>query len=265
MPQPGPERLAFDDVVIDFVAHRLTRGGVEQLLEPKAFAVLALLVGAPGKVFTREEILDAIWGHQHVTPSVLNRIMSLLRQALGEDAQNPRVLHTVHGVGYRFELPTTAAVASPPPSPPMPRWLWPAVIVAAVLLPIAGAIWLRSNVGAPTSMPVGAAASRTLPSLAVLPFVDLSQAHDQEYLADGLAEEILNQLAQVPALRVVGRSSSFSFRGKNEDLRLIGKQLGVAHLLEGSVREAGSATKLSMSSSGARSRPILSLWNWKSG
>ncbi len=80
--------------------------------------------------------------------------------------------------------------------------------------------------------------------MAVLPFADLSQAHDQEYLGDGLAEEILNQLAQVPALRLVGRTSSFSFKGKNEDLRTIGAKLGVAHLLEGSVRKDGNQLRL---------------------
>ena len=78
----------------------------------------------------------------------------------------------------------------------------------------------------------------------MLPFADLSQAHDQEYLGDGLAEEILNQLAQIPALRLVGRTSSFSFKGKNEDLRTIGGKLGVAHLLEGSVRKDGDQLRV---------------------
>ena len=82
------------------------------------------------------------------------------------------------------------------------------------------------------------------PSLAVLPFVDLSQARDQEYLGDGLAEEILNQLAQVPTLRLVGRTSSFSFKGKDDDLRTIGSKLGVAHLLEGSVRKSGDRIRI---------------------
>ncbi len=93
----------------------------------------------------------------------------------------------------------------------------------------------------PATSPV-AADSR--PSLAVLPFADLSQAKDQEYLGDGLAEEILNQLAQVPALRLVGRTSSFSFKGKDDDLRTIGSKLGVAHLLDGSVRKAGDRIRV---------------------
>ncbi len=78
----------------------------------------------------------------------------------------------------------------------------------------------------------------------MLPFVDLSQAKDQEYLGDGLAEEILNQLAQVPALRLVGRTSSFSFKGKDDDLHTIGSKLGVAHLLEGSVRKSGDRIRI---------------------
>lgn len=92
--------------------------------------------------------------------------------------------------------------------------------------------------------PALSAASETRPSLAVLPFVDLSQLKDQEYLGDGLAEEIINQLTQVPGLRLVGRTSSFSFKGKDDDLRTIGSKLGVAHLLEGSVRKAGDRIRI---------------------
>jgi TolB-like protein/tetratricopeptide (TPR) repeat protein len=75
-------------------------------------------------------------------------------------------------------------------------------------------------------------------SLAVLPFVDMSPEHNQEYFSDGLSEEVLNQLAQIKELRVTGRTSSFSFKGRNEDLRVIGEKLGVNHLLEGSVRKS---------------------------
>jgi TolB-like protein len=81
-------------------------------------------------------------------------------------------------------------------------------------------------------------------SLAVLPFVDMSPEHNQEYFSDGLAEELLNQLAQIKELRVTGRTSSFSFKGKNEDLRAIGEKLGVANLLEGSVRKEGNHLRI---------------------
>ncbi len=107
----------------------------------------------------------------------------------------------------------------------------------------------RTGEAAPAARDIAAApassgAQDARPSLAVLPFIDLSQAKDQAYLGDGLAEEILNQLAQVPALRLVGRTSSFSFKGKDDDLRTIGSKLGVAHLLDGSVRKSGDRIRI---------------------
>jgi len=91
--------------------------------------------------------------------------------------------------------------------------------------------------------PSGPAASVT-PSIAVLPFADMSPQHDQEYFADGIAEEILNVLAQVDGLRVIGRTSSFSMKGRNEDLRTIGQRLGATNLLEGSVRKSGARVRI---------------------
>ena len=87
-------------------------------------------------------------------------------------------------------------------------------------------------------------APKESPSIAVLPFVDLSPGKDQEYFSDGIAEEVLNALAQVEGLKVIGRTSSFSFKGKNEDLRLIGQKLGVGTLLEGSVRKDGGRVRV---------------------
>ncbi|MEO8307483.1 MAG: TIR domain-containing protein [Pseudomonadota bacterium] len=92
---------------------------------------------------------------------------------------------------------------------------------------------------APSATVAAAGMTQTQVSIAVLPFVNMSSDPEQEYFSDGLSEELLNQLAQVPQLRVVGRTSSFAFKGKNEDLRHIGEVLGVNHLLEGSVRKAG--------------------------
>src|SRR5690606_16184026 len=81
-------------------------------------------------------------------------------------------------------------------------------------------------------------------SIAVLPFVDLSREHDQEYLADGIADEILTVLAHAPDVRVAARTSAFAFRGRNLDVREIGRQLGVTNVLEGSVRAAGDQLRV---------------------
>jgi TolB-like protein/Tfp pilus assembly protein PilF len=92
----------------------------------------------------------------------------------------------------------------------------------------------------------GAVAPQAAPdsSIAVLPFADMSAAKDQEYFSDGIAEEILNVLAQIPGLKVAGRTSSFSFKGKNEDLKVIGAALGVANILEGSIRKQGDRVRI---------------------
>ena len=78
----------------------------------------------------------------------------------------------------------------------------------------------------------------------MLPFADMSAGKDQEYFADGLSEELLNLLAKLPELRVIGRTSSFQFKGRNEDLRVIGEKLNVAHILEGSVRKSGETLRI---------------------
>ena len=84
----------------------------------------------------------------------------------------------------------------------------------------------------------------TTPSIAILPFADMSPKRDQEYFADGVAEEILNALAQVQGLKVIGRTSSFSFKGKSDDLKTIGQKLGVANVLEGSLRKSGGRLRI---------------------
>jgi TolB-like protein len=90
----------------------------------------------------------------------------------------------------------------------------------------------------------GAAVTAPTDSIAVLPFADLSQEHDQEYFADGMAEEVLDLLTQVPGLKVIGRSSSFQFKGQNQDLRKIGDALGVRYVIEGSVRRSGQQVRV---------------------
>jgi TolB-like protein/cytochrome c-type biogenesis protein CcmH/NrfG len=90
----------------------------------------------------------------------------------------------------------------------------------------------------------GAPAPTAAKSIAVLPFADMSAGKDQEYFADGLSEELLNLLAKLPELRVIGRTSSFQFKGRNEDLRVIGEKLNVAHILEGSVRKSGEKVRI---------------------
>ncbi len=123
--------------------------------------------------------------------------------------------------------------------------------ILTVLLAIAGGLlWAFSRGGheaaSVTATDAGQHASMPADakSVAVLPFTDLSPNKDQEYFSDGISEEILNSLAGIKDLKVSGRTSSFSFKGKNEDMKVIGEKLGVAHLLEGSVRKSGDQLRI---------------------
>jgi TolB-like protein/DNA-binding winged helix-turn-helix (wHTH) protein len=265
MPPPSPSPLAFDDTTIDFAGRRLLRGGIEQPLEPKAFGVLALLAGSPGRAFTRDEILDAVWGHRHVTPGVLNRVMTLLRHALGEDAHAPRLLHTVHGVGYRFDLPTDTAGEAAPEAPssrpaeaePMPRRRdgdrpWRFARIAAWALPLLAVLalagwkwWPRTPAAATATRPAVATRVPAMErSIAVLPFANASQDADQQFFSDGLSDGLIDALSKFDGLKVIGRLSSFRFRDGKDDSKAIGAKLGAAWLLSGRVQRSGDVVRI---------------------
>ncbi len=143
---------------------------------------------------------------------------------------------TAHGPG-------PALVNAPPVRTRNLRAIWIPLGLAALAI-IAGGGWFavqRSALHRHAEAAVTIQSQRpvTEKSIAVLPFVDLSEKHDQEYFGDGMAEEVLNVLAKIPDLKVIGRTSSFSFKGKTDDLRSIGQTLGAAYLVEGSVRRSG--------------------------
>jgi TolB-like protein/Tfp pilus assembly protein PilF len=161
--------------------------------------------------------------------------------------------------------PSVAAGLRPPGTPGPaaaagqrrpPGWRLPVLVFAVATALALGYVAItrlvpsqRSAAEAPEPVPAtptitagqGAALQK---SIAVLPFADMSEKKDQEYFADGMAEEILDLLAKLPELRVIGRTSSFQFKSRNEDLRTIGKKLGAAYLVEGSVRRSGSRIRV---------------------
>jgi TolB-like protein len=152
---------------------------------------------------------------------------------------------------------TAAAPWQPEPRPAASRQT-PRVLLLIAAVAVIGVGYLavdkfilskRPAIGAQTSVVAnqpGALAPSAIPekSIAVLPFVDMSEKHDQEYLGDGIAEEILNLLVKLPDLKVIGRTSSFQFKGKTEDLRAIGSKLGVVYIVEGSVRRSGDHVRI---------------------
>jgi TolB-like protein/tetratricopeptide (TPR) repeat protein len=186
----------------------------------------------------------------------LTQCLIEIRKALGDDGKT--MVRTVQRRGYVFAIPVqvleSGQQASPPPPVPsegptardsrLPsRWILAALLVLAAAV---GATWWRIG-SLPETMVDTVPAQRSLAaSIAVLPFVDMSPAGDQEYLADGIAEEILNLLAQVRDLTVIARTSSFSFKGRQADIGTIARELNVAFVLEGSVRKAGERVRVTV-------------------
>ncbi len=273
--------IRFDDIAIDTIGHRLLVGGVERPLEPKAFAVLVLLASEPGRVFGRGEILDAVWGHSHVTPGVLNRIVTLLRQALGESGHERRYLHTVHGIGYRFDaavhvagmsgngvisssttvgvaarpVPADMATAEPadavvavaePLSQPTPRWrawLLGALVAATGLVGVL--TWIRDQHTQPPSA-VTRPASATPRSIIVLPLKVIGGSAADAAFADGLGEDLITLLSRVDGMHVIARTSAALAQNSGEDLPAIAGRLRVSYAIEGSVQHDGTQLRASL-------------------
>ena len=197
--------------------------------------LLALVEAAPNMV-SHDELDRSVWGGRSVSPETISQRIKLLRDALSDDPHNPRYLELVRGQGYRL-LPRVEVLPNESPARHRPRWVVP--IGAAISLAAAAAIVFWITTAQTDAVPESS-------SVAVLPFVDLSPGQDQQYLADGIAEEILKLLSKVTTIRVIARTSSFSFRGKDADVAHISQALGVTHVLEGSVRKEGDRIRVSV-------------------
>lgn len=174
----GPGRYRFGGILVDTAAHTLSRDGHDRPLEPKAFAVLVHLLAHHGELVSRDQLLDAVWGHRHVTPGVLTRAIAQLRTAMDDDPHHPRYIQTQHALGYRFiaalEAEAGAAAdarnvtalgrASPTPDSAGPsdvpaakrerrsadrlahrRWLLLALLLALVLAILVAAVLIQPN------------------------------------------------------------------------------------------------------------------------
>jgi len=253
---------SFKAFCLDTSNHLLLRNGDRVSLAPKAFDVLAYLVEHAGQVVTQDEIFEALWSETYVNPEVLRKYILEIRKALGDRPDNPEFIETLPKRGYRFVAPVIDESTIELPDLPTPHAadesgepqtassereksfgkhrLWKfAILPVLAVVSAAAVVWHFRVTRQAQNVP-----SLNNTSIAVLPFEDMSPTKDEEYFSDGLAEQLINDLAKVSGLQVVGRSSAFQFKGKNEDLRDVGRKLGVANVLEGSVRREGNHVRI---------------------
>jgi TolB-like protein/DNA-binding winged helix-turn-helix (wHTH) protein len=275
----APTRFRIGDLEVDIGKAEVRRGEGTIALPKLSFDLLCALINAAPAIVTNDELLQQVWPGLLVSPESVSQRVKLLRSAIGDDSQQPRYILGVRARGYRLipvvewlddsKLPNSDATnpAINPPSAEIPgSTTSPAptlkgskhrralLIVGAAIATILVVTTLRfvvvrtrpvpppaalQSATAAAPVPGDAATSVSNYSIAVLPFVDMSEKKDQEFFADGMAEEIIDLLVKIPGLKVIGRTSSFQFKGKTADLRTIGTQLGVSYVLEGSVRKSG--------------------------
>jgi TolB-like protein/DNA-binding winged helix-turn-helix (wHTH) protein len=240
--------------------------GFQEVLEPRVMQVLVALARAQGQILSRDDLIECCWDGVVVGEDAINRCIGRLRRA-AEAGGNAFTIETVPRVGYRLKTPENPAVEAPPeretesetvtdstpaapsaaaaePPPAMPSRTSArvrAALVAAVglvaLMIVALAAWRLwpHSAGEPAASAV---------SVAVLPFANMSGDPAKEYFSEGFSEELLNVLSNDPRLRVVARTSSFVFKGKDNDIRSIGRALNVAAIVQGSVRESGNHVRI---------------------
>jgi TolB-like protein/DNA-binding winged helix-turn-helix (wHTH) protein len=206
---------------------QIERQGQLIAVEPKAMAVLCYLVDNRHRVVSNDELMTALWDGVIVTPNAITRIIAQLRKALDDDAKQPRFIKTAVRGGYRVIAPVRLHGPTTPP-----RWRLPALLLAAsVALTGAYLLW-------PRAVPV------SNPGVAVLPFANLTGQDELTYVSDGVSEEIIHSLTQVPSLNVASRTASFRFRDPQTALQSIADELGVGFVVEGSVRRSAGRIRI---------------------
>jgi TolB-like protein/DNA-binding winged helix-turn-helix (wHTH) protein/cytochrome c-type biogenesis protein CcmH/NrfG len=257
----------FGSVELDERDKRLSVDGAAVPLDRSGYDLLLCLVHHAGEVVPKEELLRVGWPGRVVTENSLAKAIGRLRQALGDP--DGECLRVVHGYGYRLvadfrrdgarreydpagaqaviDLPVANPSAGTLPAAPRRRWWTPLLVGTTLLLAAVGAIHVGSRSPAPAlAVTPSSPQTATSASIAILPFLDLSEQHDQGYFSDGLAEQLLDSLARVPQIRVVSRTSSFAFRGGELDLRTIGSKLNAQTVLEGSVRKSADRIRVTV-------------------
>ena len=202
----------FEAYALDTDRRELRRGIELVPIEPQVFDLLVHLIENRERVVSKDDLIEAIWQGRAISDSTLTSRLNAARRAIGDNGEQQTLIRTVARKGFRFigELRNATALAPAPKSEPAR---------AAFALP-------------------------DRPSIAVLPFVNMSGDPEQEYFSDGISEDIITALSKLRWFFVIARNSSFVYKGKAVHLKQVADELGVAYVIEGSVRKAGDRVRI---------------------
>ena len=205
-------RYLFEDYAFDTDRRELCRGLDVVSVAPQVFDLLEYLIRNSAHVVSKADLIDAIWNGRAVSDAALTTRLNAARSAIGNSGHEQRLIKTLPRKGVRFvgQVRTPDAGSAADPAEPARTALTPS----------------------------------DKPSLAVLPFTNLSSDPEQEYFAEGMVEEITTALSRSKRLFLIARTSNFKRYGKSVDIRQVGNELGVRYVLEGSVRKAGKRVRI---------------------
>jgi transcriptional activator of cad operon len=235
-------------------------------LEVRTMRLLLCLAEHAGEVVSIDDLLRQVWPEVTVSPDSVYQAVASLRRQLGDDPKQPTYIETVPRLGYRMvatvspwtdastTVSGTSGISEFKPSAfastgalttgraLTPRFLWAAT--AAICVGIITSYLVFGRLGKNAGSSSSAAAPQPERSIAVLPFLDLTEHMAEEEFADGMTEELIDKLTKIPGLRVTPPTSSFYYKNKQIPVPEIAKSLGVAYVLDGSVRKSGNQVRI---------------------
>ena len=200
----------FEDFALDGDRRELRRGNDLISVEPQVFDLLQYLIRNRDRVVSKDDLIDAVWQGRIVSDATLASRINAARNALQDSGEEQRLIRTIPRRGLRF----------------------------------VGSVREEAEAAAPVEQPKPALGIPARPSIAVLPFVNMSGDPEQDYFADGMVEDIITGLSRIRWLFVIARNSSSTYKGRAVDVKQIGHELGVRYVLEGSVRKVGSRVRI---------------------
>jgi TolB-like protein len=205
-------RFAFEDHVLDPDRRELTRGSKPIAVGPQVFDLLMYLVRNRAQVVSKDDLIAGVWGGRIVSESTMTSHINALRKAIGDSGEEQRLVRTIARKGYRFVGDVQEVDASER---------------AVAIKPHGPGLALPDH-----------------PSIAILPFLNLSGDPTQDYFVDGVVEDIIVAMSRMNSLFVIARNSTFTYKGRAVDVKQIGRELGVRYILEGSLRKAANRVRI---------------------
>jgi len=235
--------LRIGDWCVNPASGEISRDGESVRVEARTMRLLLCLVDHVGEVVSIDDLIANVWSGVNVSSDSVYQAVTSLRRVLRDDPKQPAYIETVPRLGYRMVAKVTPWTNGARPTRTRAKLRMVAAAVALCLVLIAGFGFLvRGKIAGHGHSAL--ASSEPQKSVAVLPFLDLTQGMSQEEFADGMTEELIDKLSKVPGMRVPSATSSFFFRGKQIALADIAKTLGVVYVLDGSVRKSGARLRV---------------------